>query len=68
VHGFVGGKPKGKGIGEVIVDLRADRTVTLADRDDAVRGATRSEVRKVLRAAAIGFDELVIAWEKMHAD
>ena len=68
VHGFIGGKPKGKGVGEVIVDLRDDRTVHLADRDDAVRGANPSEVRKVVIAAALKFDRLVAAWEKMHVD
>lgn len=36
VHGFIGGKPNGAGTGEVIVDLREDGTVALADRDDAV--------------------------------
>ena len=68
VHGFIGGKPNGKGTGEVIVDLREDRTVALADRDDAVTGATRSEVKKVLRAATLAYDRLVAAWEEMHVE
>jgi len=68
VHGFIGGRPKGKGVGEVIVDLRADRTVHLAKRDDAVRNADRSQVRKVLDAAALIFDRLVSAWDEMHVD
>lgn len=53
---------------EVVVDLRADGTVDLANRDDAVQGANRAEVRKVLRAAARRFDDLVVLWDKMHAD
>ena len=68
VHGFIGGKPNGKGTGEVIVDLREDGTVGLADRDDSVTGATRSEVKKVLRAAALAFDRLVAVWEEMHVE
>jgi hypothetical protein len=53
---------------EVIVDLEADGTVTLADRDDAVQpsNAKRNDVRKVLQAAAEHFDALVDAWEAMH--
>jgi hypothetical protein len=50
------------------VDLREDGTVALADRDDAVTGASRSEVNKVLKAAALAFDRLVAAWEKMHVE
>jgi hypothetical protein len=59
VHGFIGR-------GEVIVDLRADGSVALADRADAVRRVTRAEVRKALLAAATGFDRLAAAWEGMH--
>jgi len=59
VHGFIGR-------GEVIVDLRADGSVALADRADAVRCVTRAEVRKVLLAAATGFGRLAAAWEGMH--
>jgi len=62
VHGLVGGM----GGPEVIVDLNDDRTVCLARRVDAVRGATRSEVRKVLAAAASRFDDLVALWDSMH--
>jgi hypothetical protein len=64
VHGFIGGANGS----EVIVDLQADGTVDLAYRDDAVQGANRSEVRKVLRAAARRFDDLVALWDNMHAD
>jgi hypothetical protein len=61
VHGFIGQ-------GEVIVDLRADGSVALANRVDAVCQVTRSEVRKVLTAAATAFGRLVTAWEEMHSD
>lgn len=61
VHGLIGS-------GQVIVDLRTDGTVHLARRADAVVGVTRAETRKVLRAAARGFDHLVVAWERMHCD
>src|SRR5579863_1726295 len=51
-----------------IVDLRRGRTVALADRADAVRpaNAKRSDVRKILRAAAKRFDELARLWEAIH--
>jgi hypothetical protein len=61
VHAFIGR-------GEVIIDLRADGSVALADRADAVCRVTRAEVRKVLAAAAGAFDRLVAAWEAMHND
>lgn len=62
VHGFIGGA-------EIIVDLRPDGTVRLADRNDCIRpgNATRRDVRKILNAAAECFDQLVAMWEKMHA-
>lgn len=62
VHGFTGEI-------EVIVDLREDGTVALADRVDAIRpsNAKRSDVRKVLNVAARHFEELLELWEKMHA-
>ncbi len=60
VHGFIGR-------GEVIVDLRADGTVALANRADAVCDVTRAEVRKVLNAAASAFDRLAAEWEAMHS-
>jgi Domain of unknown function (DUF4160) len=59
IHAFVGS-------GEVIVDLRTDGSVALADRPDAVFRVTRGEVRKVLKAAAAAFEKLAAAWEKMH--
>jgi hypothetical protein len=53
---------------EVIVNLEADGTVTLAKRDDAIqpRNAKRNAVKRVLKAAVEHFDELVEAWEEMH--
>ncbi|MFB3813921.1 MAG: DUF4160 domain-containing protein [Terriglobales bacterium] len=62
VHGF-------QGEAEVIVDLREDGAVGLADRPDAIRpgNAKRSDVRKVLRVAAEHFEELVALWEEIHA-
>jgi hypothetical protein len=59
VHGFCGGV-------EAIVDLRTDGAIALADRDDAIRpaNAKRSDVRKILKAAAKHFDELTALWEK----
>lgn len=61
VHGFAGEA-------EVIVDLRFDGDVTLADRPDCLRppNAKRSDVRAILRSAARHFDELVALWERMH--
>ena len=62
VHAFIGGI----GGPEVIVDLKSDGTVDLADRDDAVQGANRSEVRKALAAADRRFVDLVDLWNAMH--
>lgn len=61
VHGFAGET-------EVIVDLRMDGSVGLADRDDAIRpaNAKRSDARKILQAAADHFEELVELWEAIH--
>lgn len=61
VHGFVDEA-------EVIVDLRPNRTVALADRRDVIRpgNAKYSSVRRVLNTAAEHFDELVALWERMH--
>ena len=62
VHGFAGEA-------EVIVDIGVDGNVSLADRADCIRpgNAKRSDVRKILKAAAEHFDELASLWEKMHA-
>jgi hypothetical protein len=50
----------------VIVELRLNRVVRLADRKDAVRprNASRSDVKHVLLVAAAHFDELVALGEK----
>jgi Domain of unknown function (DUF4160) len=50
----------------VVVELRLDRTVSLANRKDAVRpvNASRSDVKHVLVVATKHFDELVALWEK----
>jgi hypothetical protein len=61
VHGFAGET-------EAIVDLRANGTVALAQRKDAIRpaNAKRSEVKKILNAAALHFEELAALWERIH--
>jgi len=61
VHGFASET-------QAIVDLRSDRTVALANRVDAIRPAhaKRSDVKKILRAAAQNFDELAALWETIH--
>jgi hypothetical protein len=53
---------------EVIVDLRPDGRVSLADRTDAIRpgNASKSDVRHILTSAAGHFEELVTLWEKHH--
>ena len=52
----------------MIVDLRVDGTVGLADRDDAIRpaNAKRSDVRKILEAAADNFERLAEMWEAIY--
>jgi hypothetical protein len=53
-----------------IVELQADRTVGLADRDDAIipADAKRGDVRKILDAAVDGFDEISAEWERMQGE
>jgi hypothetical protein len=53
---------------EVIVDLRSDGMVALADRTDSIRpgNASKSDVRHVLAIAVAHFKELVSLWEKQH--
>jgi hypothetical protein len=53
---------------EVIVDLRPDGKISLANRTDAIRpsNGSKADVRHVLRLAAKHFDELSILWEKHH--
>ena len=63
VHGFAGET-------EAIVDLRFDGTVALTRRDDAIRpaNAKRSDVRKILRAAAEHFEKLAALWEGIREE
>ncbi len=63
VHGFHGET-------EAIVDLRRDRTVALVNRADAVRpaNAKKSDVKKILKAAARCFDELEALWENLYGE
>jgi Domain of unknown function (DUF4160) len=51
---------------EVIVELRRDGLVLLADRKDAVRprNGSRADVRHVLALASKYFDELIALLEK----
>jgi hypothetical protein len=52
---------------EVIVDLRLDGAVSLANRTNAIRpgNGSKSDVRYILTAAN-HFDELASLWEKHH--
>jgi hypothetical protein len=63
VHGFAGDT-------EAIVDLQLDGTVALADRSDAIRpaNAKRRDVKKILNAAALYFEELAALWEAIHGE
>lgn len=63
VHGFHGET-------QAVVDLRRDRTVALAKRTDAIRpaNAKRSDVKKILKAAAQCFDDLAALWEAIHGE
>ncbi len=63
VHGFAGET-------EAIIHLRLDGAVALAERDDAIRpaNAKRSDVKKVLNAAALHFEELAALWEAMRGE
>ena len=51
-----------------IIHLREDGNVALVARNDAVRpaNAKRSDVKKILKAAALHFEELVGLWEEIH--
>ena len=61
VHGFAGET-------EAIIDLRLGGAVALARRKDAIRpaNAKRSDVKKILNAAALHFEELAGLWEETH--
>jgi Domain of unknown function (DUF4160) len=53
---------------EVIIDLRDNRTVAIADRANAYspKNLKKIKLKKVLRAAASNFDGLVALWEEIH--
>jgi hypothetical protein len=52
----------------VIVELRSDGTVDIADRADCVQpaNAKRSDVKKILATAREHVELLVWEWERMH--
>ncbi len=53
-----------------IVELRADGTVALAQRSDAITppNAKSSDIRKVLDAASDYYDTISAAWERMQRE
>jgi len=61
IHGFASET-------EAVVDLRMDGSVALAKRTDAIRpaNAMRSDVKRILSAAALHFEELARLWEGIH--
>jgi hypothetical protein len=63
VHGFASEA-------EAIIDLRWNGTVALAERHDAIRpaNAKRRDVKKILHAAALHFEELAGLWEEIHGN
>ena len=63
VHGFTGET-------RVIVDLHSDGGVALAEREDAVRpaNAKRSDVKKILKAAALHFEEPAALCQSMRGE
>jgi hypothetical protein len=63
VHGFLDGT-------EVILDLLTDENIALAQRKDSIRpgNAKRSDVKKILNAAAVHFNELAELWERIHGN
>ena len=63
VHGFAGET-------EAIIDLRLDGAVALAEQNDAVQpaNAKRSDVRKIMRAATLHFEELAALWKAMRGE
>jgi Domain of unknown function (DUF4160) len=63
VHGFTSET-------EAIIDLRLDGTVAIAKRNDAIRpaNAKRQDVKKILNAAALHFEELAALWEAVHGE
>lgn len=53
---------------EVIIDLREDRTVAIADRKNAFwpKDLRPAQIRPILKAAAETFDDLAALWEKAN--
>ncbi len=53
---------------EVIVDLRQNRPVAIADRANAYspKNLNMVKLKRVLNAAADNFDQLVALWEDVH--
>jgi hypothetical protein len=53
---------------EVIIDLRADGNVSVAERTDSIRpaNAKKSTVRHILQTAAENFETLAALWDKVH--
>ncbi len=59
LHAYVGST-------RLVIELTIDHRVILARRANAARGATKSEIRKVLETAAAHFADLMKLWEKAH--
>ncbi len=55
---------------EVIVDLREDGNVSLAERTDSIRpsNAKRSTVRHILQTAAENYESLAALWDRVHGN
>jgi hypothetical protein len=51
---------------EVIIDLRDERTVAIADRRNAIwpKDLPAAQIRPILEAAAENFDDPVALWER----
>jgi len=52
----------------ICVDLLADGGIAPANRKDRPFNAKRSDVKKVLTAAAHNFEALVAPWEGIHGN
>lgn len=54
----------------MIVELRADGTVVIANRDDAIipANAKRNDVKKILETARNHYDEIAAKWEQMQGE
>ena len=56
------------GDAQIIIELTIDGRVVLSQRANAVRGATASEVRRVLAIGGEHFDGLRQLWEDAHGE